>query len=364
MKNKETIGFILIAIFILIVMGSLFIFLGKERKSKTTIGFVMTGSADEEGWNGMQYDGVTRACDDLDVNLLVKENINEGTGQCVEAVEELIDKGASMIILSSYGYGREIEKIMDEHKEIVFYCNDFDIHKENVTSYFTRMYQARYLAGIVAGKTTKNNKIGYVAAMPNSEVNRGISAFTLGVKRVNPEATVTVIWTGNWDSENIERECAKKLISECGVDLLTYHQNQTYVIDEAEKAGIYSIGYHQVMENASEHCLTATVCDWQVTYGTIIKQYLQGKNESVKTYWVGLEEDSVKLSKFSSLVTEDTIAEVEKAKSEILSGKDVFSGVIYDNKGNKRCNENEVIRDDVLLEEFDWFVEDVKIYEK
>ena len=78
----------------------------------------------------------------------------------------------------------------------------------------------------------------------------------------------------------------------------------------------------------------------------------------------GIDENAVNLSTFSPLVTDDIKAELDKAKNEMLSGKDVFSGVIYDNEGNKRCKENQAIRDEVLLEQFDWYVEGVEIYDR
>ena len=72
----------------------------------------------------------------------------------------------------------------------------------------------------------------------------------------------------------------------------------------------------------------------------------------------------MKLEDFSPAVSEEINAEVTKATNEILVGHDVFSGVIYDNEGKIRCKENQVIRDEILLEKFDWYVEGINFYEK
>ena len=312
----------------------------------------------------MHYECVSVACNNLDVDLLVKEKIKEFQGECGPAIEELVNRGCKMVILSSYGYAEEVKDIIEKYPEVSFYTNSFDYHAENVTSYFSRMYQARYLAGIVAGMKTENDKIGYVAAMPTSEVNRGISAFTLGVRRVNPDAVVTVAGSNAWEEEETARSQAVHLFEDVGVDVITYHQNQAYVIEEAEKLGVYSIGYHRMLENCSEKYLTAVVGDWQLTYEAIIRQYLRGNSAEYKIYWVGIDENAVKLADFSTAVSEDIKTEVSKATNEILAGHDVFSGVIYDNEGNLRCKENQAIRDEVLLEQFDWYVEGVEFYEK
>ncbi|MGN1085229.1 MAG: BMP family ABC transporter substrate-binding protein [Lachnospiraceae bacterium] len=363
--NKKKRIVLLIAIVILFaILLMILLFMGKTISKKEKIGFIMTGSIGEEGWNGMHYEGVSAACNELDVELLVKENIKEFRGECGPEIEDLVARGCKMIILSSYGYAEEVKDMIEKYPEVSFYNNSFEYHADNVTSYFSRMYQARYLAGIVAGMQTETNKIGYVAAMPNNEVNRGINAFTLGVRRVNPDATVTVAWSNAWDDEAEERKQADNLIEKIGVDVITYHQNQAYVVEEAEKAGIYSIGYHQSLENCSDNYLTAVVGDWKLTYEAIIRQYLRGNSADIKVYWVGIDENAVKLTEFSTVISEDIKAEVARATNEILAGQDVFSGVIYDNEGNLRCKENQTIRDEILLEQFDWYVKGVEFYDK
>lgn len=364
LNRQKRLALLVMLVLLIIGLTAVLLFTGKTFSKKEKIGFIMTGSIGEEGWNGMHYEGVSVACNNLDVDLLVKEKIKEFQGECGPAIEELVNRGCKMVILSSYGYAEEVKDIIEKYPEVSFYTNSFDYHAENVTSYFSRMYQARYLAGIVAGMKTENDKIGYVAAMPTSEVNRGISAFTLGVRRVNPDAVVTVAWSNAWDDEEKERRQADHLIEDVGVDVITYHQNQAYVIEEAEKLGVYSIGYHRMLENCSEKYLTAVVGDWQLTYEAIIRQYLRGNSAEYKIYWVGIDENAVKLADFSTAVSEDIKTEVSKATNEILAGHDVFSGVIYDNEGNLRCKENQAIRDEVLLEQFDWYVEGVEFYEK
>lgn len=195
LNKKKRIALLIVFVILLAILIALLLFMGRSSSEKEKIGFVMTGSIGEEGWNGMHYGGISAACDNLDVELLVKENIKEFEGECGTAIEDLVNQGCRMIILSSYSYAEEVKEVIEKYPEISFYSISFDYHADNVTSYFPRIYQARYLAGIVAGMQTETNRIGYVAAMPNSEVNRGISAFALGVRRVNPDAVVTVSWS-------------------------------------------------------------------------------------------------------------------------------------------------------------------------
>lgn len=350
---------------ILVVLFFVLIGFGKEKQGEQKkVGFILSGSATEEGWNGQHYQGMKEACGQAGLNLLVKENVPEFSGQCEVAIRELIEAGCSMLVLSSYGYAEEVHHIAEEFPEIVFYVNSSEYHAENMTSYFVRLYQARYLAGIVAGMMTQTNRIGYVAAMNNNEVNRGISAFTLGVQRVNPEAVVTVNFTDTWDDEAREKTAAQQLIQNVGVDVLTYHQNQTYVIDAAEEAGIFSIGYHELNQEFSDRCLTSVQCDWNKVYKEMVQRFLRGKANEEENFWIGMEAEAVELEEFSELVPIEVRNEVEDAIKEILHGKEIFSGVIYDTEGNLQCGEDELISDERLLEQFGWFVKGVDFYEE
>ncbi|MBE5880765.1 MAG: BMP family ABC transporter substrate-binding protein [Lachnospiraceae bacterium] len=352
-------GVLILLLIVVIIMTADF-----EKEDKVTVGFIMTGKTQEEGWNRLHYEGILAACRQLEVELLVKEEVKENTGQCEQAIRELAKEEADMIILSSYGYAEEVLEVVKEYPEIAFYSESFDHEAENMKSYFARMYQARYLAGIVAGKQSETNVIGYVAAMANNEVNRGINAFTLGVKRENPEAKVVVAWSNSWDDAQKEKELAQLLIEEENVDVIAYHQNQPNVVEVAEQYKIASIGYHEPVADASENFLTAAVFHWDLTYKEVLLDHIRDKSTEVDTYWVGIEQDAIGLSAYSPKVSEEAIEEVEQAKQEMIAGFDVFSGEIYDRDGVKRCSEGETISDEQLLKNFDWYVEGVELYEE
>ncbi|MBO5373323.1 MAG: BMP family ABC transporter substrate-binding protein [Lachnospiraceae bacterium] len=365
MNKRKTLGIGISAICVIALIVLVIVFVGNEKKAEgAKVGFVMSGGIEESGWNGMHYEGIKAACEKLGANLLVRENVREFTGQCNTAVKELAEEGAEMIILSSYGYSEEVKDLVKEYPEIVFYVNSSEYHDANMTSYFARMYQARYLSGIVAGMKTQSQKIGYVAAMENNEVNRGINAFTRGVRRVNPEAEVVVIWTGEWDNREKEIAAAKDLIEQEKADVLTYHQNQPNVVEAAELSGVYSIGYHEALEGFSSKYLTSVVCNWESVYYEIVREFLIGNGNQKNNYWIGLEADAVGVSAYSEEITKKIQTEIEQAKTEILNGKDVFSGTIYDVNGHLRCGEMEIIGDEQLLEQMDWFVEGVEFYEE
>lgn len=362
-KLKQSILLISAAVILAAVFVMIAVF-GAGSDTALKVGLILTGQSDDDGWNGVHYNGVVSACEKLDTKLLLKENVAEGSGRCAEAIHELVKEGAHMIILSSYAYPAEVKEVIPQYPGVAFYAISSEYSSKNLTSYFGRMYQARYLAGVIAGMKTESNTVGYVAAMPNNEVNRGINAFTLGVRSVNPDAAVYVSWTDSWDDRERETEAAEKLMKEANADVMTYHQNQHYTAEAADKAGVYSIGYNEIAEGLSDKYLTAAVWSWDSLYYEIIREFVQGQPNSVQSHWFAIGSGVVGLSEMSSSVDADTLKAVENAENRLKGLNDVFSGVIYDNEGGLRCNEGESLSDETLLTGMDWFVDGVVIYDE
>lgn len=335
---------------------------GNKKEKALKVGLIITGAVDEQGWNSAHYRGVRYACDKLGTELLVKEHVPEDRDSCAKAVHSLVKEGASMIILSSYAYPSLMRDVIQSYPDVAFYGISAEYYADNMTSYFGRMYQARYLSGVLAGRMSQNNSIGYVAAMANSEVNRGINAFTLGVRSVNPEAQVHVIWTQAWDDREKEEAATERLIEEFEVDLITYHQNQHFVAAAADKAGVYSIGYNEMEDGLSERYLTASVWNWEELYCKIVRERLTGEANNIKRHWFGIETGAVSLGEYSPLVPEELRQEIEQVQSSMAENS-VFSNVIYDNMGQLRCDNGESLSDEVLLEKMDWYVEGVVVHE-
>ena len=332
----------------------------QEHTKRDKIGFVMLGGIHDAGWNASQYEAINDVCRRMGAELLVKEYIRENAGDCPQAVRELADEGAGMIFLSSYSYSMEVKDLVGQYPHIAFGTNSAEYHTKNMTSYFVRLYQARYLAGAIAGMRTRSGVVGYVAAMPNSEVNRGINAFTLGAQRVNPNVRVAVAWTGSWQNEEKEALNARRLVQELGADVLTYHQDEKTVADTAEAMGVDFIGYHEALTGYSPHNLTSVVCRWDIYYMDIIRRYLKGEINSVNNHWLGIDQGVVLLSPYSEYVTPEIRKQVDIMRDELIAGNPVFSGTIYDNHGQQRCMEGEVISDDALLERIDYLVRGVE----
>ena len=354
-----------VVLFVIVVLPIMIIFnFNKEfEERQEKIGFIILGDIKIAGWNKSHYDGIKTACEKFGLELLVRDKVKENSGECTAAIKNLASEGASMIFLASYSYSKEAQNLVEEYPQIAFATNSAEVHAKNMTSYFVRMYQARYLSGALAGLRTKSNVIGYVAAMSNTEVNRGINAFTLGVQRTNPQAKVVVMWTNSWQDEKTESKHAERLIKEAGADVLTYHQDEDATAQVAEKFGVDYIAYNEILNSKSEHYLTSVICRWDLYYTEIIQRYLKGEINSVKNHWLGIDRGAVMLSDFSPAISPEMISRLDSIKQELMNDKLIFAGKIYDNAGNVRCEAGETISDDTLLEDVNWLVRGVEVLE-
>ena len=331
----------------------------KETSDKLTVGFVYVGPIGDGGWTYAHDQGRKYLEEKLDVETLYVESVPDQDASIESEIRNMVDQGAEVIFATSFGYMDYVEKMSKEYPEVKFYhCSGYK-QTDNMANYFGRIYQPRYLSGIVAGMKTETDKIGYVAAFPIPEVIRGINAFTLGAKSVNPDVTVEVNWTSTWYNPAKEKESAVALLDK-GVDVIAQHQDTAGPQQAAEEYDAFSIGYNTSMkEMAPEAYMTAPVWNWGPYYVDQVEKVMNDEFES-HSYWKGLEDNIVKLDELTELAPEGSKEKIEKAKKDIVNGDfEVFQGPIKDQDGNIKVKEGESLSDKEMLE-IDWFVEGVK----
>ena len=351
-----------------ICLSLLFIFLaagcGQKQgsndadKNKVVAGFIFVGPIGDGGWTYAHNEGRLYLEKELGIKTLYKESVPE-SAECETVMRSMIDQGANVIFGTSFGYMEHMKKLSKEYPDVKFlHCSGYEM-TENMGNYFGKIEQPRYLSGIVAGMKTKTNKIGYVAAFEIPEVIRGINAFTLGVRSVNPEAKVYVKWTHTWYDPGKEKDAAVALLDE-GCDVLAQHQDTTGPQVAAEERGAFAVGYNTDSKNAAPKAyMTAPVWNWGPYYVKQVKAIINGTWKA-ESYWGGMDEDIVRLAPLTENAPEGSKAKVEEIKKKILDGSfaNVFQGPVKDQEGNIRIPEGKAMSDEEQLS-CNWFVEGV-----
>ena len=294
---------------------------------------------------------------------IVSDSDTEGTKA---VIEELISSGCNVILTTSWGYMNTTAEMAEKYPNVYFsHGTGYMSNGKNFNNYFGRIYQARYLSGIVAGMNTTTNKIGYVAAQDssNSEVTGGIDAFAIGVASVNPNAKVYVSVTNSWYDPQKEEAATRKLL-DMGCDVMTQHCDTPYPLTLAQEYGVYGIGYNSDMsKDVPKACLCSVVWHWNAYYTAVIGSIIDGTWNG-ENYYGGMKEGLVEVTDLASFCAKGTQEKVSEATSAILDGSNnVFDGVLKTNTGEVIGSAGKTLDDATITGAINWYYENVSIVE-
>lgn len=345
-----------IAVAAMSVMVATAAFAGEKKEIKA--GFVYVSPVGDAGYSYAQDQGRQAVAELPWVKTSYVESVPEGSDS-ERVILNFARKGYDIIFGTSFGYMDPMVKISKKFPKTAFmHCSGFKT-TPNMSNYFGRMYQARYLTGIVAGSMTESNIIGYVAAFPIPEVIRGINAFTLGARSVNPDAQVRVVWSKTWYNPALEKDAAISLL-DMKADVIAQHQDSPGPQEAAQERGKYSIGYNSDMsEFAPKSHLTSAVWNWAPIMLNAVKQVRDGVWEGNESIWWGMDKGVVNIAPMSKAVPQDVKDKVLAAKEQIIKGNHpVFEGPIKDQNGKIKVPAGEAMNDEQMLG-MSWFVDGV-----
>jgi simple sugar transport system substrate-binding protein len=285
------------------------------------------------------------------------DNVAEGA-DAERVIRELAQSGCKVVFATSFGYMNYMEKVSKQFPKVTFMHATGYKTGPNFGIYNARFYEGRYLNGVIAGKMTKSNILGYVAAFPIPEVLQGINAFARGARSVNPKAEVRVIWVNSWFDPGKERDAANTLMSQ-GADIVTHHTDSTAVVQAAEEKGKYAFGYHSDMSKygAKAH-LTATTHVWGDFYAKTVNDAIGGTWKTTNV-WGGMKEGMIKLAPLNPAIPADVKTLVAKLEGEITAGTlHPFAGPVVDQDGKTRIPAGKTMSDEELGK-MDYYVEGV-----
>jgi len=303
------------------------------------VGVIYVGPRGDFGYNQAQAAAAAALKKLPGVKVVEEENVPE-TAAVQKTMEAMINQDkATLIFPTSFGYfDPHMLKMAEKYPKVRFaHCGGMwtaGKHPLNTGSYFGYIDECQYLAGVVAGFTSKTKKLGFIAAKPIPQVLRNINAFTMGARSVDPSITTRVIFTGEWSMPVKEAEAATSLIDQ-GVDVLTSHVDSPKVIVEtAEKRGVFSSGYHASQAAlAPKGYLTGAEWDWATPYAAQVKAAQSGA-AMPNFLRGGLKDGYVKMSPYGSAVGAPARAKADEIKAAMMKGGvALFKGPLKDNKG-------------------------------
>jgi simple sugar transport system substrate-binding protein len=324
------------------------------------VGFIYVGPVGDAGWTYAHDQG--RKALEKELGSKVKttfvESVPEGA-DTERVLRQLVADGNKVIFTTSFGYMNATVKVAQSNPNVIFeHATGYKTAK-NLGVYEARFYEGAYLLGVVAGKMTKSNTLGFIASFPIPEVIRNINAYTQGARSVNPKIKTKVIWVNSWYDPAKERQAAETLIAQ-GADMLCQNTDSPAVVQVAQEKGAFAFGWDSDMSKfAPKAHLTANTNNWGVFYVATIKKVLDGTWKPDVVKW-GLKENLVVMAPLNPAVTPDAAKAFEEKKKAIIDGKLApFDGPVKDQSGAVKIAAGSTMPLDQLMS-FNWYVEGVE----
>jgi basic membrane protein A and related proteins len=324
------------------------------------VGFIYIGPVGDYGWTYAHDLGRREMENNLQgkVKTTFVENVSEGA-DAERVIRQLALDGNKLIFTTSFGYMNPTIKVAKDFPNVFFeQCTGYK-RANNVGTYLGRFEEPRFLTGMIAGKMTKSNIIGFIGAYPIPEVIRGIGAFTQGLRTTNSKAKVRVVWVQSWYDPAKEREAAQALVN-LGADVLTQHTDSAAAVQLAEEKGIFAFGYNTDMSRFGPKAhLTSAINKWGKYYTDRALAVMSNiwKSDAV---WDGIATGMVDISPMNSLIPSDVQQLVNAKREEFVRGTaHPFFGPIKDQQGVVRVPTGKVLDDKGQLA-MDWYVEGIE----
>ena len=312
-------------------------------KQPLKVGFLYAGSFSDKGWTAEHERGRLYVQNTMKgkVETSCVENVQEN-GEAERVMERMIAQGCKLIFATSYGYLESVLKESAKHSDVVFMQSNRFKNRKNLGSYFIAPYEPMYLAGVIAGRMTKSNKLGYVGMRVVAPLIQSVNGYALGVRSVNPRAKIKVVWTNTWSDPVIEVEAAKSLM-ETGIDILAFSQGGfSPLLKLAEDNHLKVVGaFTTARELAPTQWLTGVSFNWGPFYAQICQSVIDHTWKS-KEYLCDIRSGSIDLAPFGPLVPNAVRQEVVSLKDKMKTGKLViFAGPVKDAQGKMHLSAGE-----------------------
>ena len=322
-------------------------------------GFVYVGPVADFGWSHQHDLGRQAAQKAIGDKLKTTyvESVKEGPDS-ERVIRELATGGNGIIFTTSFGFMNPTIKVAKQFPAVKFeHCTGYK-RAVNVATYNIRFYEGRYIQGVIAGKVSKSGVVGYIGSVPIPEVVMGMNAFIQGMRTVNPQGKIKLVWINGWYDPGKESDAAKALIDQ-GADIIAQHTDSAAPLQVAEQRGVHGFGQaSDMIKFAPKAQLTSSVDHWDEYYTQRIQAAMDG-SWTTQDIWGGLKAGMLHMAPWTNM-PDDVAAAAQAAEDGIKSGSIViFKGPINDQSGKIKVADGAQLTDDDILG-MNWLAEGIE----
>lgn len=296
-----------------------------EENKTLKIGMVAdVGGINDESFNQSAWEGLQRAKEELGVEIKVLES--KQASEYIGNIETLADDGMDLIIGVGNTMAEDIKTQAENYPDLNFAIIDetYDTIPKNVTPILFKENEATFLTGLIAGKMTKTNEVGFIGGMENSVINRFLYGYEYGVEQANAEADVKVQFAGTFSDAAKGKSIANQMYSN-DVDIILSAAGGTGVgaIEAAKEQNQYAIGVDKDQSSlAPNNVLTSALKKVDVGVYDTVKAFKDGKLVGGQAKIYGLKENGVGIPESTkNLVPQEIIDYVNTMADKVKSGE-------------------------------------------
>lgn len=333
---------------------SLLSYLLPTSNRKFTVAFLYPKSPEESDWIyahelGRNY--LEETFPDQMKTICCVSGVHEENVE--DVLSEVIRNGADIVFEVAPQMMKPSLKIAVDHPDVkILNCTLNTSHKY-IRTYYARMYEAKFIAGVIAGALADNNKIAYIADYPIYGMIANINAFALGASFTNPRAQIYLEWSTkkDYDREHFLTENDISVVSD---------QDMITPSDTKRQFGLYRIEEGRTLN------LAMPLWNWGIFYEKMIQSILAGSYQTegnsedrALNYWWGMSAGVIDMI-CSNNVPAGVRRLADYLKHDIKKGDMVpFYGEIYSQDGELRNKSNVAMKPEAIME-MDWLVANVK----
>jgi basic membrane protein A len=331
---------------------------GFTLKDKPKIAMLYFGPKNDGGWTQAFDEARIKVEKQIGQKIQFVENVPEDASAIKPAAEKFIQRGANIIIGTAFGYSDSFKDLAAKYPDVAFLNGSGTTNGPNLESFYGRTYESQYLCGMAAAAVSKTGKLGFVAANPFGPVIWTINAYEMGAQKINPNATVNVIYTGAWNDPVKERAAASALIDQ-GADVIGQHVDTPTPQIVAQERGVYGTGHHR---DLSQFAPKATVCSsvwvWDKFLGPELKKIIAGGwKPSPYGAFIEMKEGGTDVT-LGKEIPKDKLALIMAERDAIIKGKQIYAGPLSDIDGKERVAKGAVLSDADMWK-MDWVIKGV-----
>jgi basic membrane lipoprotein Med (substrate-binding protein (PBP1-ABC) superfamily) len=329
---------------------------GFTLKGPPKIAMLYFDAKNDGGWTQAFDEARIKVEKGIGMKIQFVEKVPEDASAIKPAAEKFIQRGANIIIGTAFGYSDAFKELAAKYPDVAFLNGSGTTNGSNLESFYGRTYQSQYLCGMAAAAASKTGKLGFVAANPFGPVIWTVNAFEMGAQKINPAATVTVIYTGAWNDPVKERAAATALIDQ-GAEAIGQHVDTPTPQIVAQERGKVGTGHHRDMRQFAPK---ATVCSsvwvWDKFLTPELKKIMAGGwKPSPYGAFIPMSEGGTDIACCGPAVPKDKVAIIMKERDELMKGKQIYAGPLKDKDGKERVAAGAVLGDGDLWK-MDWYV--------